>query len=440
MKLFILNLSCYCLLAFGACQNQQKAPASESTAQVPPTDSSIQLPPGFKAIVVADSLGGRARHIAVNKNGDIYVQMSREFGGNGLAALRDTTGDGKADIIAYFGNHTGTGMEISGNYLYCSSDVSVFRYELKEGQLLPDENSKVLLIGGFDDQREHSSKSLALDGAGNIYVNIGAPSNACQVENRTAGSPGQDPCPLLETHAGIWKFDANKIAQQRKDGTRYASGIRNTVGLAWNTATNSLFVMQHGRDQLSQFWPKLFTDEQNAELPAEEMFQVNEGDFCGWPYCYFDPLQNKKVLAPEYGGDGKKTGRCDQAKTPLVAFPAHMGPNDIIFYDGQLFPEKYRGGAFIAFHGSWNRAPLEQKGYYVVFVPFKDGKVAGDWEAFADGFAGVKPIPSPGDAKHRPTGLAIGPDGALYVSDSVKGKIWKIIVNRDEELGMRNEE
>ena len=427
MKINFYIILLLVVLTLPACKNDKPVTTEAPPAPVMTGDSSIVLPQGFKAVVVADSLGGRARHIAVNSNGDIYVQMSRDYGGNGLAALRDTTGDGRADVISYFGNHTGTGLEISGNYLYCSSDVAVFRYELKPGQLLPDESSKVLLIGGFENQQEHASKSLALDGAGNIYVNIGAPSNACQVENRTAGSPGQDPCPLLETHAGIWKFDATKIAQQRKEGTRYASGIRNTVGLTWNTATNGLFAMQHGRDQLSQFWPDLYTEAQNAELPAEEFLQINEGDFFGWPYCYFDPMQNKKVLAPEYGGDGKKTGRCEQAKDPLVAFPAHMAPNDLLFYTGQSFPEKYRNGAFIAFHGSWNRSPQEQKGFYVVFVPFKDGKVAGEWEAFADGFAGIKPVPSPGDAKHRPTGLAIGPDGGLYISDSVKGKIWKVI-------------
>lgn len=423
--LYFLLLS----LALFSCKNDQSQTATtdaaaDSSANI---DASITLPQGFKAQVFAENLGEGGRHIAVNENGDVYVQMHTLNGGKGIAALRDTTGDGKADITEYFGSNTGTGMEIQGGHLYCSSDDAVFRYDLKPGQLVPDENTRVLLVGGFPAQNEHASKSLALDGAGNIYVNIGAPSNACQIENRSAGSRGQDPCPLLDKHAGIWRFDANKIAQQAKDGKRYASGIRNAVGLTWNAATNGLFAMQHGRDQLSEFWPDLYTPEQNAELPAEEFFQINEGDFFGWPYCYFDPMLNEKVLSPEYGGDGKKTGRCDQAKDPIVAFPAHMAPNDVIFYNGKMFPEQYQNGAFIAFHGSWNRAPKEQKGYYVVFVPFKDGKVAGQWEPFADGFAGVKPIPSPGDAKHRPCGLAIGPDGALYVSDSVEGKIWKIV-------------
>lgn len=280
--LYLLFVSLY----LGSCSNEKapvNAPSEGNAANTNNLDGSLTLPPGFKAYVFAEKLGEGARHIGVSSNGDVYVQLHTLTGGNGLAALRDTTGDGQADIIEYFGAHTGTGMEIQGNYLYCSSDEEVYRYELKPGALLPDENSRVMLIGGFPKQNEHASKSFTLDGAGHIYVNIGAPSNACQIENRAAGSLGQDPCPLLDNHAGVWQFDANKIAQQASAGKRYASGIRNAVALAWNNATNGLFVVQHGRDQLSEFWPKLFTADQNAELPAEEFFQVNEGDFLGWP-------------------------------------------------------------------------------------------------------------------------------------------------------------
>ena len=185
-------------------------------------------------------------------------------------------------------------------------------------------------------------------------------------------------------------------------------------------------MVQHGRDQLSQLFPDLYSEQEGAELPAEEFFMVEDGDFFGWPYCYYDQIRKIKLLAPEYGGDKNAIGRCADAKGPIMAFPGHLAPNDLLFYTGSMFPERYKNGAFIAFHGSWNRAPLPQEGYYVVFIPFSDGLPAGDMEIFANGFAGADVIKSPGDANYRPMGLTQGPDGSLFVSDSEKGRIWKI--------------
>ena len=151
--------------------------------------------------------------------------------------------------------------------------------------------------------------------------------------------------------------------------------------------TNTLFVMQHGRDQLHSIFPAMFTEKQNAELPAECMYELHKGSNAGWPYIYYDQIQGKKILAPEYGGDGKKTAGED-AIDPVIAFPGHLAPNGLLFYTGNQFPEKYKNGAFIAFHGSWNRAPEPQEGFYVAFVPFSNGKPSGKWEVFADGFSG----------------------------------------------------
>lgn len=389
----------------------------------------LELPEGFRAIVVAEKLDVRpARHIAVRDNGDVYINTGSDQQGRAIAALRDSDGDGHADIFRYFDSYRGTGLAIHNGYLYASSDSEVYRYPFgRADELLPVGKAE-LMVSGFPRQTEHASKGLAFDTHGYLYVSVGAPSNACMIKHRTAGSPGQDPCPQLTRQAGVWRFAADKPGQtQQKDGVRYATGLRNPMAMDWNREIDSLFVMQHGRDQLGMFWPTLYDDEQNAELPAEELFQVSRDDDFGWPYCYFDHLQGLKVLAPEYGGDGKKIGRCANKKAPVVGFPGHLAPNDFLFYTGLQFPKKYRTGAFIAFHGSWNRAPLEQKGYFVVFVPLKDGKLRGAWEVFADNFAREESIQSPANARFRPTGLAQGPDGSLYITDSVKSRVWRIV-------------
>ena len=407
----------------GACQsNPNKNSAKQLAADA--DNAGLKLPEGFSALVYADDIG-RARHLAINTNGDVYVSLSNKKKGGGIVCLRDENKDGRADVIKYHGVYDGTGIKINNGYVYFGSDQMVVRYKLTEGELLPAAKPEVV-AKGFDDQNQHAAKPFTFDQAGNMYVTVGAPSNACQLEDRTKGSPGMDPCPLLAMHGGIWRFKADVLNQdQAKDGSRYATGIRNALAITWNTVENKLFALQHGRDQLGSFYPELYTKEQSAQLPAEEFLSVSEGSDFGWPYSYYDPIQNKKVLAPEYGGDGKKPGRPD-AEDPILAFPAHTAPNDVLFYTGSMFPEKYKNGAFIAFHGSWNRAPLPQEGYYVAFVPFKDGVPSGAWEIFANGFAGIDVVTNPGDAKHRPCGLAQAPDGSLFVSDDSNGRIYRI--------------
>lgn len=387
----------------------------------------LELPPGFSALVVADSLG-KGRHIAVGENGDLFMALEQLHNGCGIVALRDTTGDGRADQIAYFGSLPGTGIHIRNQYLYFAHDTCILRYPLHPESLVPVSPPETV-ISGFPREYQHASKTIAFDSAGNLYVNIGAPSNACQQNDRTPESPGIYPCPLLESYGGIWRFPGDRLNQTPINGMRYATGLRNCVAIEWNSFTSHLYVVQHGRDQLNQMYPKIYSDENNANLPAEEFFLLNEGDDCGWPYCYYDGIKKSKQLAPEYGGNGDSSGICESKKMPLMAFPAHTAPNDLVFYTSEMFPEPYKNGAFMAFHGSWNRSPLLQEGFNVVFVPFKKELPAGTWEVFADGFAGSDQVVSPGDAMHRPMGLATGPDGSLYISDSVKGTIWRVFYN-----------
>jgi glucose/arabinose dehydrogenase len=394
----------------------------------PPVSGDVQLkmPGGFTAIEITPGIG-RVRHLVVNTNGDIYAKMSNANGGKGIMVLKDKNGDGIADETSGFGNYGGTGIAIKNGYLYASSNTEVFRYKLGANNEVTDPSSPEKIVTGLVNRGQHNSKSITLDDAGNIYVNIGAPSNACQVQDRTKGSPGQDPCPILETAGGIWQFKMNKLNQSYAEGVRYCTGIRNIVGLDWNSQQKQLYAMQHGRDQLHEFFPDLYDEKQSAELPAEEMLLVKKGSNFGWPYCYYDEFQNKKLLNPEYGGDGKKQGRCAGVDQPIMAFPGHWAPNALLFYTGKQFPEHYRNGAFICFHGSWNRSPENQAGFLVAFVPFKNGKPAGKYEVFADGFSGLAEIKGAAQAKHRPMGLAMGPDGSLYISDDVKGTIWKIV-------------
>lgn len=399
--------------------------AEQALPPCDPDNGGIALPDGFCALVVADEIGP-ARHLAVATNGDIFVAIrGRREGGGGVRALRDTTGDGKSDIQVTFGDAGATGLSLHGEQLYVAPDWGVLRYRIPEGQLTPADPPDTIVSGLPGPGTQHAAKSAVVDDAGLLYVNIGAPSNSCQTQDRAVESPGQDLCPLLENRAGIWRFDASRVGQTQTDGVRFATGLRNTFALAMNPQTGILYGTQHGRDQLRQSWPNLFDELQGAEKPAEEFVEIQQGDDFGWPYCYFDPELGKKVLSPEYGGDGQEVGRCAEIEAPLVALPAHWAPEAVLFYTGNQFPEKYQDGAFVSFHGSWNRAPRPQAGYNVVFIPFVDGAPSGEWEVFADDFAGAQKDPR--NAEHRPTGLALGPDGSLYVTDDRGGRIWRIV-------------
>jgi glucose/arabinose dehydrogenase len=388
-------------------------------------NAGLKLPAGFGALVVAET-GARARHITVTPQGNIYVKLNRpDKSGRSILMLRENSA-GKAEVASGFGSYGGTGIYAKGGYLYASSDQEVFRYKLNDKGEVTNPTQPEKIVTGLINRRQHESKSVMLDNSGNIYVNVGAYSNSCQVKDRQKGSLGQPNCPILDSAGGIWQFRADKLNQTYGDGTRYATGLRNVVGLDWNQQANQLFVMQHGRDQLHDIFPDLYDTKQSAQLPAECLYALNKGDNAGWPYMYYDGQQRKKMMAPEYGGDGKKEATGNFID-PAAAFPAHMAPNALLFYTGTMFPEKYRNGAFIAFHGSWNRAPEPQMGYYVVFQPFKNGKPSGDWEIFADNFAGSPEKVASGRADHKPCGLAQGPDGSLYVSDDKAGTIYRIV-------------
>ncbi len=423
----------------GACCAGISAGWAQTSAQpCPPDQTGLRLPAGFCASVFADGIG-HARHLVVAANGVVYVNTwsGRYYSKDApradgfLVALKDTSGTGKADVIERFGETAqnggagGTGIGLYKGALYAEINDRIVRYRLTPGSNIPREPPQTVVarlpLGG-----DHPMHPFVIDTDGSMYVDVASATNSCQLKNRQLKSPGAEPCKELETRGGIWRYDANKTGQTFSPLDRFATGIRNAEGFAVDPDGHRLFVTQHGRDQLHTNWPELYKPDEEATLPAEELLQVKESGDYGWPECYFDSFQGKLVLAPEYGGDGgKKQGSCGSKSAPVAAFPAHWAPDGMVFYDKTQFPRRYRHGVFIAFHGSWNRAPYPQSGYNVVFQSLAGEPPAGRCEIFADGFAG--PVKSPDSAQHRPTGTAVGPDGSLYVSDDVRGRIYKIV-------------
>jgi glucose/arabinose dehydrogenase len=234
----------------------------------------------------------------------------------------------------------------------------------------------------------------------------------------------------------VWRFDENKLEQRQSDGVRFATGLRSIVGITWNKKQDNLYAVNHGRDYLHNHAPDYYSKWENSVLPSEEFMLIKKDDDFGWPYTYYDHFKSKRMLAPEYGGDGKQEAK--GYAEPIMGLPAHWAPNDLLFYTGSQFPDRYKDGAFIAFHGSTNRGPYPQAGYIVAFIPFKDGRPAGNLEVFADGFTQTDLVKQMKDSMYRPMGLAQGPDGSLYISESKNGKIWRVIFNGDR-LNFDNE-
>jgi glucose/arabinose dehydrogenase len=346
-----------------------------------PDNGGLTLPPGFCALVAAENLGP-ARHMVVAPNGDLYVALMASGGrgeaptGGGAVALRDANGDGRFEVKQPFGGGSTTGIALRNGYVYLAHPLTIERMKLTAGQLKPTGAAETI-VTGLPSDRQHEDKGIAFDGNGSLYINVGAPSNACQDPDRRPGVKGVDPCPILEKHGGIWKFDENKMGQTQEQGTRFATGLRQMPAITWHDG--ALYIVMHNRDQLDTFWPMNFTAKDNAERPAEGMYRATSGSNFGWPYCFYDYPAKRLVLNPEYGGDGKQVG--DAQFTRRSRRSPCWAPVDVKFYTGTQFPAKYRNGAFSAF-GSWNRSPLPQAGWHHLPAVY-GGEPSGEFEVFA---------------------------------------------------------
>ena len=393
--------------------------------------SALILPAGFCATVFADGIG-HARQMVVAPNGVLYVNTwsGRYYGndtphaGGFLVALQDKSGSGKADVIERFGETVqsggagGTGIGIYKGALYAEINDRIVRYVLPADSVVPTGPAETI-VSGLPLSGDHPMHPFIIDAQGLMYVDVATATNSCQEKNRTPKSPGLNPCTELETRGGVWRYDTNKTNQAFSPEERFATGIRNAEGFVIDSS-GRMFVTQHGRDQLHMNWPELYKPEQEATLPAEELLLLKpQGDY-GWPECYYDAFQKKLVLAPEYGGDGGKTiGVCADKIGPIAAFPAHWAPNAMVQYEKNQFPARYREGVFIAFHGSWDRAPYAQGGYNVVFQPLAGDHASDRCEIFADGFAGEVEVAGPG--RTSPEWLGCGP-GRLVLCFRRRGR------------------
>ena len=397
------------------------ASAATAPAAIPcaADNAGLVLPDSFCAALVGDSLG-EVRQLVVAPSGAVYAARRNEAG-YGVIALVDREGDGTYETREEFGAFGGNDVKIHDNHLYYALPDRIVRWPLPAGAtdaagaLAPTGEPEVI-VAGLPADDGHVSKSIVFLGD-TMIVNIGSETNSCQVEDRESRSPGHDPCRELLRRAGLWAFDAATVGQQYRPELRWATGLRNAMALAVQPATGDLLFAVHGRDQLHQNWG--YSAEISAENPAEEFGVVQQGDDFGWPYCYYSNSREGRVTAPEYGGDGERTERCDGFERPLVTFPGHWAPMALAVHSGRMFGADYEGGAFLAFHGSWNRAPLPQAGFRVVFIPFANGRPSGEYQTFATATSGPTGL--------RASGVAEGSDGSLYIADDRRGAIWRVM-------------
>lgn len=351
-----------------------------------PEGAVLNLPKGFSVNVYAEGIFRNPRMMAEAPNGDVFVADSFA---NKIIVLRDTNGDGRAEMNAVFTDDVTQpfGMAFRDGWLYVANTSSVVRFRYKNGQTKAEGSPEKIIDLPGQGYRQHWTRNLIFSPDGKkLFVTVGSESNV---------SVEADP-----RRAAISVYDA--------DGSNhkiYASGIRNPVGVAFNPKTGELWTAVNERDGLGN------------ELVPDYVTSVKEGGFYGWPYVYIgknvDP-RRKEDVKPEH---------LENVIVPDVLVTSHSAALGMVFYDGEMFPEEYRGDAFVAFHGSWNRERLT--GYKIVRIPFGDnGKPVEN--AYEDFLTGWLPDPASTEVWGRPVGLVVLKDGSMLITDDGANKIWRV--------------
>lgn len=340
-------------------------------------EAKLDLPPGFESTVFAEGLD-EPRFIAFDPEGVLYVA---ERGKDRIVTLPDLDGDGRADAIQSFAEEL-EGVHSLVNYLdawYTGVPTGVIRLNDLDG----DGQAEVreVVVDGLPDDGQHKTRTVTFLPDGRMVLSVGSSCNACEEE---------DP-----RRATVLVYDSPDGEGERI----FASGLRNAVGLAVHPETGELWATNNGRDLLGD------------DIPPDTIHILLEGADYGWPACH-----GGEVIDPNYG----PPEACEQVSEPAVRLQAHSAPLGMVFYTANSFPAEYQGDLFVALHGSWNRS--QPTGYKVVRIPVHDGEASGPVEDFATGWLDDETS----NASGRPVGLAVGPDGALYVSDDKGGFIYRI--------------
>jgi glucose/arabinose dehydrogenase len=348
-----------------------------------PADATLRVPAGFKVNIFADGLA-HARWMTVASNGDVLLAEPRD---GKITLLRDSDKDGRADLVTTFadGFDRPHGLAVHGGYLYVGDVREIYRLPYKPGDTKATGKRELVgTEGALGSGGGHWTRNIAFspDG-GHFYVSVGSGSN---IDEERA------------PRATVQEFKTDGGSQRS-----FATGLRNAVGIAFYPGTNDLYVVVNERDGMGD------------GLVPDYLTRVQDGGFYGWPYSYLGSNPQ-----PDYAN--RRPDLVKKAIVPDVLFESHSAPLGLVFYDGGQFPASYRGGAFVALHGSWNSG--KPTGYKVVFVPFKDRRPAAYYENFAVGFwaSGEQRAQVWG----RPAGLAIAGDGSLLIADDVGQTIWRV--------------
>lgn len=351
-----------------------------------PKDRMPTAPAGFTVSRYADNLSN-PRWVYIADNGDVFVSQPR--GGNDILLLRDMDKDGVAETRhVYIKNQRlPFGMLIIGNKFYVANTNGLFEFSYDPNATSISADGKKLVDLPADGYNNHWTRNIITNAKKDkIYITVGSGSNVAE-------------------HGIDHEARRACILEVNLDGSGeriYASGLRNPVGADWAPGTQTMWTAVNERDGLGD------------DLVPDYITSVKEGGFYGWPYSYFGQHEDPR----------RKDERPDLVKAaivPDVDMGSHTASLGLVFYTQKSFPEKYRGGVFVAQHGSWNRSVLS--GYKVMFVPFKNGKPSGKPEDFLTGFISD---PDKSEVYGRPVGVAILQDGSLLVSDDSGNTIWRV--------------